>query len=106
MSPGQDKCFLGRGVLCVNLPHCFRSDISAVSVTIAGSECILSSVAATEIQCVTEERKPSTKALVEVSVGQQGIATQVGNVCDFALDHKGGGSNVRVVHIRWFSTLL
>ena len=54
-----------------------RSDQSQVSVSIGGSSCPIDSFSSSKIECVTEACKPSVKAKVEVSIGDNGIAKQV-----------------------------
>ena len=84
--PFWDSCisFLFAVVTCccslhINIAYLCRSDQSAVTVTIGGSECDIESVMDTEIVCVTNARKPSTEAPVLAKIGNNGYAKRVSN---------------------------
>ena len=50
-----------------------------MTVTIGGSECDIDTITDTEIECVTNARKPSTEAPVLVKIGNNGYAKRVSN---------------------------
>ena len=60
-------------------PFAYRTDKSKVNVDIAGITCPIKSLADDKIICETEPRKPPTKTKIKITVGTQGIATQVLN---------------------------
>ena len=90
-SVGNTQIECDTGLHCV-VYYC-RSNTADVSVMIDGSTCTVSSVGNTQIECVTGPHIGSYSAKVEVEVGGNGIAQEVGSFYLFTIICSSMGEN-------------